>query len=243
MKKQKLHEHLLELKSRIVKILFFFIFAFGAFYYFKEDLYRYLVLPLGRKVIYTGLAEAFFTHLKLSAFAGFCASLPVIAFQIYKFIEPGLYKGEKKIAFVILFFSPILFFFGGFFVYFIVIPKAWHFFLSFELPSEYSPLVLEPRISEYLDLVIQLTMAFGLAFELPIVLMIMVLIGVLDADFLVRKRRLAIVVNFVIAGIITPPDAISQIALAVPMVLLYEISIVLCKTLENRKKNARYKMD
>lgn len=243
MKKQKFQEHLLELKSRIVKILIFFVFAFGVSYYFKEDLYRHLVLPLGRKVIYTGLAEAFFTHLKLAAFSAFCVSMPVAAFQIYKFIEPGLYKEEKKIAFVILFFSPILFFLGGAFVYFLVIPKAWHFFLSFELASDYSPLVLEPRISEYLDLITQLIMAFGIAFELPIVLMILVLIGLLKTEFLVRKRRLAIVANFIIAGIITPPDAISQIALAVPMVLLYEISIALCRTLENRKENARYKMD
>jgi sec-independent protein translocase protein TatC len=243
MKKYRLSEHFAELKTRLIIVSCFFCAAFCFFYYKSEGIYLILVKPLsdiigneGRRIIYTGLAEAFFTYLKIAAFASFIAIIPVISWQIYRFIAPGLYKNEKRIALAILGLSPILFAIGGLFVFYLVIPKAWQFFLSFELKDSLVPLVLEARISEYLSLVLQLVIAFGLAFQLPIIFAILTLMGLLSSAFLQRKRRLAIVINFIIAGIITPPDVLSQIALALPMVLLYEISIVSCRFLEKRSK-------
>ncbi len=238
MQRYKLTDHLQELKSRFIKIICFFLVFSIASYHFNDIIYSYLLAPLPKKFIYTGLAEAFFTQIKISIFVGFCLSVPVISFQIYQFIAPGLYESEKKIALIILSFAPILFFLGGIFVFYIVIPGAWHFFLSFESLEGPSHLVLEPKISEYLDLVINLIVAFGAAFELPIILMILSLLGIITKEFLSKKRRIAVVIIFVIAGFITPPDVISQIALAMPMVLLYEISIILCKLIEIRRGHA-----
>lgn len=235
-----LHAHFVELKSRLLKTIALFLSFFALSYYFKDSIYLYLVTPLGRKVIYTGLAEAFFTYIKISTFSAFVLTLPMIAFQIYRFIAPGLYPAERKVASILLCFAPLLFLMGGSFVFYFIIPKAWQFFLSFELTDAVSPLVLEARISEYLDLVINLIIAFGLAFQLPIIFAILALMGIITSDQLSRKRRLSIVIIFIIAGIITPPDALSQIALAIPMLLLYEISIVACQFLENRGKNAGY---
>lgn len=238
MKASSLKTHFIELKSRFLKIVAFFFICFAMSYYFKEEIYLYLVNPLERKIIYTGLTEAFFTYIKITAFISFIMTIPMIALQIYYFIAPGLYEKERKIALTILACAPLLFLAGGCFVFYFVIPKAWHFFLSFELNDSISPLVLEPRISEYLSLVIELIIAFGLAFQLPIIFAILALMKIITADFLSRKRRPAIVIIFIIAGIITPPDALSQIALAIPMLLLYEISILSCKFLESRGQNA-----
>ena len=240
MKLYSLQAHFIELKSRLLKTTIFFFTCFALSYYFKDSIYLYLVSPLGRKVIYTGLTEAFFTYIKISVFSALILTLPMIAFQIYRFISPGLYPPERRIALLLLCFSPLLFLIGGGFVFYFVIPKAWQFFLSFELTDAISPLMLEARISEYLDLVINLIISFGLGFQLPIIFAILALMGVITSDLLSRKRRLSIVVIFIIAGIITPPDALSQIALAIPMLLLYEISIVACQFLENRGKNAGY---
>jgi sec-independent protein translocase protein TatC len=185
-------------------------------------------------VIYTGLTEAFFTYIQIAAFAALSLTMPVISFQIYKFIAPGLYPKERHIASAILCLAPILFWSGGLFVFYCVVPKAWQFFLSFEIKDATMPLILEARISEYLHLIIQLILAFGLAFQLPVIFLILTLLGIVSSAFLINKRRIAIVINFVIAGIITPPDILSQIALALPMLLLYELSILACKFLENR---------
>lgn len=238
MRRYKIEEHIKELKSRFIKLLCFFAVSSVASYYFSEAIYSFLMQPLPKKFIYTGLAEAFFTQVKISVFIGFCVTIPYIAFHIYWFIAPGLYENEKKIAFIILSFSPALFILSAVFVFYFVMPAAWGFFLSFENLEGVSPLVLEPRISEYLDLVINLVIAFGVAFQLPIILMILSLLGIVNYDFLTRKRRIAIIIIFIIAGVITPPDVLSQIALAMPMVLLYEISIILCRTLEVRRNHA-----
>ncbi|MEY3196973.1 MAG: hypothetical protein RLZZ59_341 [Pseudomonadota bacterium] len=176
-------------------------------------------------MIYTGLAEAFFTYLSLSVFVGFILSVPVIAVQIYLFISPGLYKFERKTAALILSSAPLLFILGGIFVFYLVIPRAWGFFMSFESVDASVPLLLEARISEYLSLVIKLIMAFGFAFQMPVILAILGLFGIVSAESLKKKRRIAILINFIIAGIVTPPDVISQISLAIPMLLLYEFSI------------------
>jgi sec-independent protein translocase protein TatC len=251
MKELTFNEHLQELKTRLLVVVVMFTVVFGVCYYFSTDLYDLLLKPLAeaggehtRRMIYTGLAEVFFSYIKLAAFASFCIILPIIAIQLYLFISPGLCSYEKKLAIFILLMSPLLFWGASIFVFYYVMPRAWHFFISFENLQTVIPIVLEAKINEYLNLIIHLVVAFGIAFQLPIILLIFNLLKIVSVQTLVSKRRLAIVVNFVIAGIITPPDVLSQIALAIPMVLLYELSIVMCKFIENRgSNNARYQMD
>ncbi len=248
--KYKLSQHLSELKYRLTIIAISFIVSFLICYYYSEYIFKFILQPLvniigdeKRKIIYTGLSEAFFTYINLSAFVAFLTSIPIIASQIYLFIKPALYEAERKIAMGVLFFSPILFFIGSCFVFYFVIPKAWEFFLSFEVTNTEIPLLLEARISEYLSLVIKLVLAFGIAFQMPVILVILALFGIISHESLRKKRRIAIVVNFIIAGIITPPDILSQVALAIPMVLLYELSILACKYTVRRTQNVRHKMD
>lgn len=242
--KYQLKDHLVELKSRILAILVFFLSAFLTCYYFSDQIFDILLRPLAdiygseeRRMIYTGLTEAFFTYLNLSAFAAFCVTIPIISLQAYLFIKPGLYQSEKILAAWIFIFSPLLFLAGSLFVYYFVMPKAWSFFLSFEMSDSIMPLMLEARISEYLSLIIKLILAFGIAFQMPVILVILCLFDIITSKGLASKRRIAILINFIIAGFITPPDILSQIALAIPMLLLYEISIATCKYIEKRPKN------
>jgi len=243
-------DHFLELKSRLGRVIFTFIITFIICYYYKDSIYNLLLQPLAdldigynRKVIYTGLTEAFFTYLKLAAFGASMITIPVLAVQIYFFLKPGLYENEKLIAAFILLLSPVLFWSSSILVFYLVMPKAWSFFLSFESGDNLIPIVLEARISEYLNLIIQLVFAFGLSFQLPLLLVVMNLMKIVTVEGLKKKRRLAIVINFIIAGILTPPDIISQFALAIPLILLYEISIIMCKFVENRGPHARHTMD
>lgn len=242
MQKYTLKEHLLEIKKRFLVVFAFFIAAFALCYSFREEVFEVFLMPLadilgkeGRRIIYTGLAEAFFSYIKLSIFVAFSIIFPVICYQLYAFIAPGLLAEEKKLIILILSLSPILFYIGSFFVFYFVMPRAWEFFLSYESNNIYIPLVLEARISEYLDLVIQLTFAFGMAFQLPVIMVILGMLGLISSDSLKNKRRFSIVVIFILAAIFTPPDVISQIALAIPLLLLYEISIILCKLIENKR--------
>ena len=243
MKSYTFKEHFFELKTRIQRILIAYFIGFIICYYFSNEIYNILLEPLAelsvnnlRKVIYTGLTEAFFTYVKLAAFVSFILITPLIDVECYFFITPGLYNNEKKIARFVVFMSPVLFWCGSLFVFYFVMPRAWQFFLGFENNSTVVPLILEAKISEYLSLVIQLIIAFGLAFQLPIVVLILNLLKIVTRQDLQKKRRLFIVISFVIAGILTPPDVLSQFALAIPMLLLYEISIMMCKFLENRGK-------
>jgi sec-independent protein translocase protein TatC len=246
MKQYHLKEHFSELKKRLLIVLVSFMMIFLINYIFFSDmLFQILINPLQgsggnyHKIIYTGLTEAFVTYLKLAAFAALLVIVPILSYQIYAFIKPGLYKEEKTIATIIFFLAPFLFWSGGFFVYYYVMPKAWQFFLSFEKTGE-MPLLLEARISEYLGLVIQFILAFGIAFELPLIMIILNLLGLVEAESLKSKRRFAIVIIFIIAGILTPPDILSQFALAIPMLLLYEISIRACKFIEGKRSYARH---
>jgi len=252
MEKYTLKEHFLELKKRFFIIIASFICAFIFCYYFSDYIYNFILEPLAevtsnhrRKIIYTGMAEAFFTYLKLSLWTAFLIIIPVVSYQLYRFIAPGLLKTEKTqkktIILPTLVISPLLFYLGGIFVFYLVIPNAWQFFLSFEDQDSTIPIILEARISEYLSVVMQLITAFGLAFELPVIMLILSVLKLVSAQGLKNKRRLAIVIIFIIAAILTPPDVLSQISLAIPLILLYEISIVICNLVENRsKKNAGY---
>lgn len=241
--KQPIIEHIAELRTRLMWCLLAFFVATGISYFFAAEIYAFLAKPLAnavvdegqRRMIYTSLTEAFFTYLKLACFAGFIASFPVIAYQLYRFLAPGLYAGEKRAMIPYLVAAPALFFIGAGFVYYLIFPTAWKFFLGFESGGVGGalPIQLEAKVSEYLGLVMHLILAFGLSFQLPIVLIILVRMGVLTVEKLRAGRRYAIVIIVAVAAVITPPDVFSQIALSVPLYALYEIAILLCRKPKN----------
>lgn len=230
--------HLVELKKRLIYIIAFFFVAFGICYAFSEDIYVFLTQPLEqamgeeqRRMIYTGLTEAFFTYMKLAFFAATFLSFPMIAAQVYYFLAPGLYKKERQFLLPFLFASPLLFIAGAAFVFYLIMPMAWHFLLGFESSGDGKglPIVLEAKVSEYLSLVMHFMIGFGLAFQLPVVLIILAKLGIVHTDWLKRNRRYALVVIVILAAILTPPDVLSQIGLASVLYALYEISIIGCR--------------
>lgn len=246
-KEMPLLDHLIELRSRLLWSFVGFLLAFMLCYYFAADIYAFLSEPLEKslreytdqpRMIYTALWEVFFTEIKVAFFGALCLSFPIIASQIWIFIAPGLYKNEKKAIFPFLLATPILFLMGASLVYYIIFPLAWEFFLSFQKlgqPDQLS-IVLEAKVGEYLSLVMKLIFAFGLCFQLPVLLMLLTKVGLVSATSLAQKRRYAVVGIVAIAAVLTPPDVISQIGLAVPIILLYEISIFMARIVEKRKK-------
>ena len=242
-------EHLLELRSRIIKSLIFFLLAFIISYINADKIYDFLLQPyvkaLGsdgvanKRLIFTALQETFVTYLKLSFFSALFFSFPIFLIQIWKFIAPGLYSNEKKAILPFMIATPVLFLLGAFLAYQFIMPLAIKFFLSFEsLTSQTSmPIQLEARVSEYLSLIMIFMIAFGLSFELPVLLILLATVGFIDSKYLSERRRYIIVIIFIVAAIITPPDPVSQIGLAIPLMLLYEISILIIKYLEKNKND------
>lgn len=243
--KMPLLEHLLELRNRLIYSLAGFFVAFLLCYYFAEQIFAFLVKPLadalghqeGRRMIFTSLTETFFTYIKIGLWGGLCLAFPVIAVQIWMFVAPGLYKHEKRAFLPFLAATPVLFLLGAAFVYYFIMPTAWSFFLSFETPGggDGLPIQLEARVAEYLSLVMTLIFAFGLCFQLPVLLTLLATVGITSSQALAAKRKYALVGILTIAAFLTPPDVFSQVALATPMYLLYELSILTIKMIERRR--------
>ena len=239
--------HFKELRSRLIKSIVLILLIFIISYTFAEHIYEFLVEPYAnavrdelqsRRLIFTALHETFITYLKVAFFAAIFLGSPILFIQIYKFIAPGLYKNEKRAILPYLISTPILFLLGGMLVYYLVMPLAIKFFLSFEtIGSETNlPIQLEAKVNEYLSLIMRLIFAFGLSFQLPVLLNLLARIGVVNANYLKKTRRYVVVIIFSVAAILTPPDPITQIGLAIPLLLLYELSIITVKFTEKKHK-------
>ena len=243
--KAPLLEHLVELRTRIIRSLIVFFAAFLLCYFFAKDIYGFLVQPLAdalagqpnRHLIFTALYETFFTYVKVAMFGAICVAFPYIAAQLWLFIAPGLYKNERRAFLPFLFASPAMFLLGASFVYYLMLPYAIRFFLGFESPGGHGtlPIELQAKVGEYLSFVMTLIFGFGLCFQLPVLLTLLGRVGLISSAQLAGARRYAIVGVFAVAAILTPPDAFSMLSLALPLVALYEISILCVRRIEKKR--------
>ncbi len=246
--------HLTELRTRLINSTYLLFVFFLISYYFSVVIYCFLVHLYAvvvehdgqeRRLIFTALQETFITYLKVSFFAAFFVSSPLILNQIWKFIAPGLYDNERKALMPYLILTPLLFFLGGLLVYYLIMPLAIKFFLSFETSSQINnlPIQIEPKVNEYLSLIMKLIFAFGISFQLPVILSLLARVGFIDSEYLKKRRKYVVVIIFAAAAILTPPDPVTQVGLAIPLLLLYELSIVSVKIIEKKikeKEHAQY---
>ena len=242
-------EHLTELRSRLFKSVIFLFIFFVICYFFAEDIYNFLVKPyaeavkdddIDRRLIFTALHETFLTYLKVAFFSAIFVSSPIILTQIWFFIAPGLYKNEKLALLPYLIATPTLFLIGGLLVYYLVMPMAIKFFLTFETTAQFNnlPIQLEAKVNEYLSLIMRLIFAFGISFQLPVLLSLLARVGFVDSIYLRKRRKYVVVIIFIVAAVLTPPDPITQIGLGIPLLILYELSILSVKLIEKKKNNA-----
>jgi len=256
--KMPLLDHLIELRQRL---LYSVLALFGAFivaFFFAQGIYDFLNQPLAdillemgasqdqsRRMIATDLTEVFFTQIKVAFFAAAFFSCPIFLSQIWFFMAPGLYKHERSAFAPFLIASPILFFIGGALVYYLIMPMAWSFFLGFETAGGENslPIQFEPKVNEYLSLVMKLIFAFGICFQLPVIMTLLARVGLATSAGMAAKRKYAIVGVFIVAAIFTPPDPLSQISLAIPIILLYEVSIYMAKIVERKRGEREEEME
>lgn len=244
-KKMPLLDHLIELRQRLIWSALAFLAAFIVCYVFHKQIFSVLVAPMntlpnpeGRRMIFTAPTEAFFTYIKIASWGAVCISFPIVAGQIWKFVAPGLYQNEKNAFLPFIIATPFMFALGAAFLYFLILPYGLQFFASFEIPREAGdtslPIQFEAKMNEYLSFVMALILAFGISFELPVLLVLLCRVGIIDSYQLASKRRYAAVAMVTFAAIVTPPDVFSQLALAIPMYILYEVSIYIARLVERR---------
>jgi sec-independent protein translocase protein TatC len=242
--KMPLLDHLIELRRRLMISIATLVIASLISYHFSSEIFAFLAQPLASafgngqgKMIYTHLTEAFMTEIKLSVFTGAFFSFPIIANQIWLFIAPGLYIHERRAIVPFLIATPVLFFMGGALAYYWVFPVAWKFFLSFQFNGGSSSLPIEaqPRVADYLELVMNVIFAFGICFQMPVLMALLARVDLINAKTLTSKRRYAVLIIFIVAAVLAPPDVISMIGLVIPLLLLYEISIIVVKLIDRSR--------
>jgi sec-independent protein translocase protein TatC len=248
--KAPLLDHLIELRGRLLRCVYALGIAFAVCYYFSEHIFAFLVQPLkdafgdaGGRLVYTKLYEAFFVQLKVSLFAAFCIAFPIIANQLWAFVAPGLYAKEKRALLPFLIATPLLFLAGASLAYYVVMPTAFHFFLGFQGTAAGLQIEALPSTGDYLTLVMQFILAFGISFLMPVLLMLLNRAGIIARQQLIDWRRYMWVASFIVAAVLTPPDVVSQLMLALPLILLYEITIVAIWFTDRRSSKEQAKED